>query len=172
MGKKLLIIGAGGHGRVVAEVAQDCGYAEIAFIDDNISKAIGKIQDLEKYKSEYEYAFVAIGNNSLRIKLLDLVKGLGYKIPVLVHSTAYVSKSCEIKEGSIIEPKAIVNTNTVIGQGCIISVGAIVDHDVVVGKCCHINAGSVVIAGSVIEDYYKLDAGEVFSGVKTVKVSK
>ena len=63
--KSLLIIGAGGHGQVVKEIAQDLGYERIDFIDDHNSRAIGKIKDLENFK-EYQNAFVGIGNNKLR----------------------------------------------------------------------------------------------------------
>lgn len=57
MDKKILIIGAGGHRRVVAEVARDCGYNEIKYLDDKSDIAIGKIVNLEKLKKEYAYVF-------------------------------------------------------------------------------------------------------------------
>lgn len=172
MSGKLLIIGAGGHGQVVAEVAKDCGYCETAFIGDNSQLAIGTISDLEKFKSQYDSAFVGIGNNKLREKLVLRIKEIGFDVPVLIHPSAYVSKSCVIKEGTIIEPKAIVNTHSVIGEGCIISVGSIVDHDVSVGKYCHINSGAIVKAGAEIKDYEKLEAGEVILGYKSARVKQ
>lgn len=58
----LLLIGAGGHGKVVAEIAEDCGYEKIDFLDSNSPESIGKISDLEKFTNQYEYAFVGIGN--------------------------------------------------------------------------------------------------------------
>lgn len=157
----LLIIGAGGHGRVVAEVASDCGYDKIDYLDDNNPIAIGKIDELDKYVNQYKEAFVGIGNNTLREELIQRLRHAGYQIPTLIHSTAYVSKTAKIQEGVIIEPKAIVNTHSVIHDGSIISVGAIIDHDVNIGMCCHINAGAIVMAGSCIDSYQKLDAGEV-----------
>lgn len=156
--RKLLIIGAGGHGKVVAEVAQDCGYEEIAFLDDNSTDAIGKTDEIENFARQYEDAFVGIGNNELRQNMLNRLKEAGYHIPVLVHPTAYVSKTTEIAEGMIVEPEAIVNTETVIGTGCIISVGSVVDHNVVLEECVHVNAGALV------ENGRKIEAGEIVPG--------
>ena len=172
MDRKLLIIGAGGHGQVVAEVAEDCGYVETAFLDDNSNRAIGKIDDLEKFKLKYSEVFVGIGDNKKREKLLTKIKKLGFNIPILVHPTAYISKSCKIENGTIIEPKVIVNANSVIGEGSIISVGAIVDHDVVIGKFCHINSGAIVKAGAEVVSYEKLEAGKVVLGYESAIVKQ
>lgn len=163
MSKRILIIGAGGHGRVVAEVAQDCDYDEVAFLDDNSDLAIGKISDIKNFKDKYTDVFIGIGNNKVREKLLTEIKTLGFNIPALVHPSAYISRSSMIGIGTIIEPKAIVNANSVIGEGCIISVGSIIDHDVTIGKCCHINAGAIVMASKEIKNLIKIEAGEVCS---------
>lgn len=163
MCKRFLIIGAGGHGRVVAEVAQDCGYDEIAFLDDNSDLAIGKISDIKNFKDKYTDVFIGIGNNKVREKLLMEIKTLGFNIPALIHPSAYISRSSKIGIGTIIEPKAIVNANSIIGEGCIISIGSIVDHDVTIGKCCHINSGAIVMASKDIKKLTKIEAGEVCS---------
>lgn len=169
--KGLLIIGAGGHGKVVAEVAEDIGYKHIAFLDDNAQEAIGKISEVEKYKNQYSDAFVGIGNNELRGKLIGKLLDCGYTVPILVHPSAYVSRTAKIDIGTVIEPKAIVNANSHISTGCIISVGAIVDHDVEIGDCCHVNAGAIVKAGGKVEHYRKLEAGEVVLGYKSAIVT-
>ena len=170
MYRKLLIIGAGGHRQVVAEVAADCGYSDIAFIDDNNENAIGTISELGRLQKEYSDAFIGIGNNKLRRQLLEKIKNMGFNIPVLIHPSAYISRSCEIQKGVIIEPKAIVNAHSVIGEGSIISVGSIVDHNVTIGRCCHINAGSVLKAGAYITDYEKIEAGQVILGYESARV--
>ena len=162
--RKLLIIGAGGHGKVVAEIAESLGYREIAFLDDNHPAAIGKIEEMETFIRQYSDAFVGIGNNRLRGELLQRLSECGYRIPTLIHPTAYVSRSASIGAGTLVEPMAIVNANSCIGDGCIISVGAIVDHDASIGQCCHINAGAVISAGSAVEELQKIDAGEVVKG--------
>lgn len=162
---KLLIVGAGGHGQVVREVAEAIGtYEKIDFVDDNSELAIGKMSDLQTLRNEYDAAFVGIGNNRLRRELLGKLENYGYSIPVLIHPTAYVSRSAVIAKGTVVEPKAIVNANTKVGEGCIISVGAIVDHDVVLEECVHVNAGAICKAGSVVTAEIKLEAGQVVKG--------
>ena len=155
--ESLLIIGAGGHGRVVAEIAEACGYDSIAFLDDNSPTAIGKIKEMESYTPQYDGVFIAIGNNALRQQLAGQLKQLkGAKLVTLVHPTAYVSPSATVGAGTVVEPKAVINTNSQIGQGCIISVGTVVDHDCLIGDFCHINAGVVCGAGSCVEALTRL----------------
>ncbi len=172
MSSKLLIIGAGGHGHVVAEVAEDCGYTDIAFIDDNSDVAVGKITDIITFKDKYQSAFVGIGNNKVRDKILRNLKKWGFEIPTLIHPSAYISRTAVVCEGTIVEPKAIVNANSRIGKGSIISVGAIVDHDVEIGKCCHVNSGAIVKAGGKLDDFIKLEAGEVVFGYESAVVKR
>lgn len=159
--KELLIIGAGGHGKVVAEIAEGIGYEEIAFLDDNSSEAIGKIADIEKFKEQYSNAFVGIGNNKLRGELIQKLLDCGYTVSVLIHPSAYISRTATVGIGTVIEPKVTVNANSKINEGCIISVGAIVDHDAEIGACCHIIAGVIVKAGGKITAFRKLEDGEV-----------
>lgn len=170
MGKSLLILGAGGHGKVVKEVALAMKsasgniYEYVDFLDDNSLDAIGKISEVELYINQYDEAFCGIGNNQFRKVILEKLAILGYEIPVLIHPSAYVSDTAVIGKGTVVEPKAIVNANTVVGSGCIISVGAIVDHNVTVGDCCHVNAGAICEAGSKLEVCTKLEVGEVVKG--------
>ena len=164
MGKSLLIIGAGGHGKVVAEVAAACGYDNISFLDDNSEEAIGKINEMKAFCSQFANAFVGIGNNQFRNKMIKELLEIGYEVPVLLHPTAYVSKTAKISAGTVVEPLAIANTNSVIGKGCIVSVGAIVDHDTVLEDCVHVNAGAIVKSGAHVEENRKLEAGEIIFG--------
>ena len=164
MGKSLLIIGAGGHGKVVAEVAAACGYDNISFLDDNSEEAIGKINEMKAFCNQFANAFVGIGNNQFRNKMIKELLEIGYEVPVLIHPTAYVSKTAKISAGTVVEPLAIANTNSVIGKGCIVSVGAIVDHDTVLEDCVHVNAGAIVKSGAHVEENRKLEAGEIIFG--------
>lgn len=160
--KNMLIVGAGGHGKVVKEVAEATGsYGRISFVDDNNPEAIGKLSDLARLQKEYGSAFVSIGNNHLRRELLQMLENMGFEIPVLIHPSAYVSKTCKIEKGTMIGPKAIVSANTYIGVGSIISAGAIIDHDVVLESCVHIDVGAIVKAGRKVKEETKLKAGEV-----------
>lgn len=161
---KLLIVGAGGHGQVVSEIARELGYDHIEFLDDNYKDAIGGLSDIEKYASEFEFAFVAIGKNKNRSDLIEILVKHGYKIPVLIHPTAYVSKSATLGAGTVVAPMAVVNANTTIGVGGIISAAAVVDHNVVIGEFAHIDAGVIVKSGGAVASFTKIDAGQVVPG--------
>lgn len=169
--KSLLIIGAGGHGKVVAEVAEDLGYKRIDFLDDNAQNALGKIEDIGKY-TNYGEAFCGIGDNKLRGDIIQEIKKTGYSLATLIHPSAYVSRSAKIGQGSIIEPGAMINANSIIGEGAIVSLGALIDHDVVVGEYAHINSGAIVKAGGSVPSYEKLEAGAVVLGYETAVVRK
>lgn len=163
---KLLIVGAGGHGSVVKEIAQaqtDYHFDSIAFVDDRSTNAISTTADLKDLQREYDMAIVAIGNNRIRASLQRKLKELGYSIPTLIHPTAYVSSSAHIGEGTVVEPMAIINANACIHDGCIISVGTIVDHDAVVEEYCHVNAGAIVMSMAHLDAYEKIDAGKVLA---------
>lgn len=164
MNKNLLILGAGGHGKVVKEIADAFGYTNIAFLDDNSTEAIGKIADSKAFVNQFQEVIVGIGNNKFRGELLTRLEQEGFAIPVLIHPTAYVSKSALIGKGTVVEPMAIVNANSKIGIGCIVSVGSIVDHDAVLEDCVHVNAGAICKAGSFISKETKLEAGQVVKG--------
>ena len=168
---KLLILGAGGHGQVIEEVAESMKdnkgqpiYDKIDFLDDGNEKAVGKLEEAALYLNNYDEAFVGIGNNQIRKYYLEVLESLGFSIPTLIHPSAYVSRSAVIEKGVVIEPQVIVNANTHISKGTIVSIGAIVDHNVQIGAYSHINAGAICKAGSQIPEVYKLDAGEVAFG--------
>lgn len=163
MAKTMLILGAGGHGQVVAEIAGACGYT-CSFLDDNSAAAIGKIQQIEQFVSAFDLFFVAIGNNDIRRKITAKLEALQCPIPAVVHPTAYVSPSATVGAGTVIAPGAVVNTHSRIGKGCIISVGALIDHDALIEDFVHINAGAVCKAGSHVAELTRIDAGVVVQG--------
>ncbi|MCD7791363.1 MAG: hypothetical protein LUH55_12805 [Bacteroides thetaiotaomicron] len=163
----LLILGAGGHGRVVREVAEATGqYENIAFLDDNTdqSDVIGKLSDCDKFTAQFNYAFVAIGNAVARKKYQEILMD-SYKIATLIHPAAHISPSASIGKGTVVMAGAVVQTGCHIGAGCIVSAGAIVDHDSVVGDYCHINAGAIVPSMSTVAAMTKVDYGAVYHGM-------
>lgn len=90
----LLILGAGGHGRVVKETAEAMGvYDTISFLDDRNPNAIGQLDDYKAFRDRFDSAFVAIGDNKLRSQWLEKLRLAGYQVPVLIHPRAYVSPS-------------------------------------------------------------------------------
>lgn len=185
--ENLLIIGAGGHGRVVAETVELEGrWDNIAFLDDRTDvdmvlghKIIGKIDDYKSLKGQYESAIVCIGNNEKRLGLIKDILKVGYKVPVIIHPKASVSKYCNIENGSVILAGVVINTGTNLGMGCIININSCVDHDCVIGDGTHvcsgavvrsmcrvgglsyIGAGAVVKSGTNLSDQYMLADGEI-----------
>lgn len=155
MKQKLLIIGASGHGKVVADIAMKMNkWDSIAFLDDdeNIKQSmnievIGKTNDVSKYINTYDI-FVGIGNNSTRERVQGYIEKLGANIPVLIHPKAIIGEKVEIKSGTVVMAGAIINCCTKIGEGCIINTGATIDHDNEIGDYVHISPG-VNLAGTV-----------------------
>lgn len=145
----LLIIGAGSFSPEVEELAGLLGYADTAFLDDNpvaayCSPVIGTTADIASFRSKYDTAIVALGNNNTRMKYHDELKSCGYNIPILIHPTAYVSPTAQIASGCIIRAKAVVSRDVKLGEATILNVGALIDHHVEIGYGCHILMGAVV----------------------------
>lgn len=163
--KRLLIIGAGGHGQVVKEIAETCGYETIDFLDDNSPNAVGKINETSYKAPDYDGVIVGIGNNAIRRRITEqLEKVEGINTVTLIHPTAFVSSSAIIGKGTVVEPHAIINANCKVGEGCIISVGSILDHDSSIGYFSHINAGAICMAGSNVKALTKVNAREIIKG--------
>lgn len=155
MKDKLLIIGASGHGKVVADIALKMDrWKNIAFLDDDESikeimglKIIGKSADAIKYIDDVEL-FVAIGNNATREKILTKLEAAKASIPVLIHPNAIIGDQVKLGQGTVVMPGVVVNCCTKIGRGCIINTGATIDHDNVIEDYAHISPG-VHLAGTV-----------------------
>lgn len=152
MNKKLLIIGASGHGRVVADIAKKMNkWEDIAFLDDDkniqFPIVIGTTKDAFLYINNYDI-FVAIGNNKTREKLQEQLKNAGANIPILIHPSAIIGEMVKVGIGTALMAGAVVNCCSTIGEGCIINTGAIIDHDNMVDDYVHISPG-VCLAGTV-----------------------
>lgn len=146
--KKLLIVGAGGHGRVAADVAAAMqAFHEIAFLDDDVLKIepaypiIGKVEDAPHFIGEWSF-FVAVGNNLIRKKITEELTGENASIDSLVHPSAILGTNVCIGEGSIIMPGVIVNNHAEIGKSVILNTSCSVDHDCVIGDYCHVAVGA------------------------------
>lgn len=163
----LLILGAGGHGKVVAEAAEQEGrWNKISFLDDREDidsihdfNIVGKLEEYPNLTNGYKYAFVAIGNNEKRIELIDKLISYGYNVPVIIHPRAYVSKYSILEAGTVILPGAVVNTDSKVGRGCIININACVDHDCKIEDGVHISSGAVVRSMSTVGKFSLIGAG-------------
>ena len=148
MKEKLLLVGAGGFGRVVLEHAQkkyDC-----VFLDDGEQTSadgvpvIGKTSDIEKLFGEYKKLLVTIGNNALREKLYKRAEKCGYTFPNIIVPSAYISPHAKLGSGIVILNNAVVQNNAKIGDGTILNPGVEAHHDSTIGKYCIVYTNSVV----------------------------
>lgn len=146
--KKLIIIGAGGHGKVISDIAVRNGYGEVVFLDDNEIltecagfPVIGKISNAVEIEGD---KIVAIGDAKIRKRMQENLDN----IVSLVHPDAAISRRVKVGKGTVIMAGAVINSDTVIGEGCIINTCSSVDHDCKIGSYSHISVGTHV-AGTV-----------------------
>ncbi len=162
MEKKLLILGCGGHGKVVADIAEKCAYfKDISFLDKKSlskysrytvfdNKIIGDIneENIEKFSKEYTHFFVGIGDNKVRIQWLKIIKRMNIKITKIIDPSAEISKYSEIDEGTFINKNTVIQCDSKIKSGSILNTSSTIDHDCIIGEGTHISPG-VNIAGNV-----------------------
>lgn len=163
--KNLIIIGAGGHGRVIADIARKLSeYQTISFLDDGNAKEsmglpiVGKTCDAEKYINTADI-FVAIGNSKIRGDFIERLLKRGANVPTLIHPSAIIGACVEIGTGTAIMAGAVINPCSKLGKGVILNTCSSIDHDCVIGDYCHIAVG-VHVAGTVcLGDKVWLGAG-------------
>lgn len=162
--KRLIILGAGGYGRTVADVAAQTGqFSTIHFLDDNSQAAdvLGRCDDFLQYADEQTVFYPAFGNNEGRVKWLDALTEAGCIVPVIVHPTAYISPQANLAIGTAVLPGALINTGCKVQRGCIVNCGAIVDHGCVLEEGVHVCLGAIVKAENRLPRCMKIEAGEV-----------
>lgn len=164
--KKLAIIGASGHGKVIVDIAVKNGYKEIVFLDDNPNvqecagfRVVGTSEDVDKY-SDYD-VIVAIGNASIRKKIHKQVGE--YRLATLIHPQAVISRRVTIGKGTVVMAGVVINSDTKIGEGCIINTGASVDHDCNIGDFVHVSVGAHVAGTVTVGDGTWIGAGTTVS---------
>ena len=159
---RLIILGAGGYGRTVGDVAVQLGY-DVTYLDDNslADDVLGKCEDFARFREEGTLFYPAFGNNETRLNWLNRLMAADCQIPTLIHLTAYVSPTAKVEPGVVILPHAIVNTNCTVKTGCIVNCGAIVDHGCVLEAGVHICLGAIVKAENRIPCCMKVEAGKI-----------
>ena len=154
--KRLAILGASGHGKVVAEIAELCGWGKIHFFDDawpdvgqnGIWSVVGKTNDLTHKTREYDSAIVAIGDNKIRYEKSLFLISKGFELATLIHPAAISSQYTNISQGSVVMAGVVINPFTEFGTACIINTSATIDHDCKIDNAVHISPG-VNLAGAV-----------------------
>ena len=160
MKNKIVIIGAGGQGRVCADIARLMGYAEILFLDDGAANAAGKINDYPRYLPDADF-FVAIGNGAVRRKIQTMLEESGAAIATLIHPNATVAADVIVGKGTVVMAGAVINPGASVGSGNIINTCASVDHDCRVGDYLHIAVGARICGTVRLEDDSWIGAGAI-----------
>lgn len=148
---RLIIIGAGGHGKVIADAALKNGYTNICYIDDHAKgeimgfPIIGTCEDIERLNDENTDFIIGIGNNDVRKKVAE-THDLNWVS--IVHPSAQIAFNAEIGKGTVVMANAVVNVGATIGEHCIINTGAIVEHDNMIENYVHISP-NVALGGTV-----------------------
>lgn len=187
MSNLLLIWGAGGHGKVVLDVARSTGrFARMFFIDDDAGRegtsfcgctVLAGADALQRFP--HSAFVVAIGDNRMRARCFQRACERGLQPAAVIHSSAVIAGSATIAVGTVVMPGTIVNAGAVIGENCIINSGAIIEHDcrierhvhisprvvlgggVSVGALAHVGIGAVVLPGASLGEESLVGAGAV-----------
>lgn len=150
----LVLMGAGGHGRVAADIAEAQGWGRISFLDgaypelnDNAGwPVVGRLEAVREFLAQDSRAFVSIGANARRETVFSTLAG--EDVPVLRHPSATVSRHARIGAGTFIAPGALININAVLGFSVIVNTAASIDHDCRIGDFVHVSPGAS-LAGNV-----------------------
>jgi len=163
MKPKILLIGGGGHCKSVIDVIEQENKFIIAGIIDKKEligtkilnyKIIGCDDDLEILFQQYKYAIITVGHiksNSIRVKLFNLVKSIGYNTPTIISPLAYVSKYAKIDKATVVHHQALINSDAYIGKNCIINSKALIEHDVRIEDNTHISTSTIINGGVVVK---------------------
>lgn len=154
--EKLLLVGAGSFGCMVAELAirqYDC-----AFVDDGRAAGemvcgvpvVGKVSDLSKLRAEYEKLVVCVGNNAFRARVYELARTMGYEFPNIIAPSAYVSPFAKIGKGCVLMQNVCVQNGAVVGDGVLLNAGVEIHGGGAVGDYALIYTNSVVHTGAKV----------------------
>lgn len=167
---KLLIIGAGGHGEVVADTTEACGYSNIAFLEQSWPEQAenGWLKVVGKPKQSDVTMFCEIGKNDIRALMFE-----EYQLnnsPVLIHPSAILSPTVKTGPGALVVAGSIVNADTSIGRSAILNTACSVDHDCLIGDFVHISPGAHLAGDVRVGDITSIGIGSVVSeGVRIGK---
>ncbi|EOW9250401.1 TPA: acetyltransferase [Vibrio cholerae] len=154
--KRCAILGASGHGKVIAELAELNHFTEIHFFDDRWPElqsvehwsVLGDTSELLSLFQRYELVVVAIGNNKVRLEKFSLLKSAGARLSFIAHPSAIISRYSILGEGCVVMANAVINSFSSVGEACIVNTNATIDHDCVIGDGVHICPG-VNLSGGV-----------------------
>jgi sugar O-acyltransferase (sialic acid O-acetyltransferase NeuD family) len=183
MKPKLLLIGAGGHCKVILDLllkSKKYGIAGIIDLKERIGDnvfgvpVVGTDLDLPKFfKKGVRYCFISlgsVGDSKLRTKLYGLARNAGFMFPNLIHPSAMISLRATLGDGNYIAPKVVINAGAQIGNNCILNTGVIIEHDCRLGNFVHIAPGSVLSGGVNIGNNCHIGIGSLI--IQNLKIGE
>ena len=169
MKEDIVIVGAGGHSLVCAEIAKLVGYKNIIFLDDSPNALVdvsGTTENLPLFIDKYDI-FVAIGDNSVRESFIKKIISLNGTLATLVHPKSVVSETAEIGVGTVVMAGTVINPKVVVGKGVIVNTCSSVDHNSHLKNYCHISVGAHLAGNVVIGERTFVGAGStVINNIK------
>lgn len=172
--RRIVLIGASGHGKVCAGIAELMGYHNILFLDDAAIEKCGDYRvagvadDFVNYIDDQTDFFVSIGNAACRSEIQTKIEAKTGSIATLIHPASIIDKNTKIRKGSVIAAGAVINTGTSIGRGAIVNTSSSIDHDCQVGDWCHVAVGAHLCGTVFIGDFTWIGAGAIVSNNLTV----
>jgi len=174
MKTKLLLVGAGGHCRIILDLllkTKQYSLAGILDVKERVGQEvlgvpiIGTDADLPKiHQQGVKQCFISmgsIGSPQLRMKLHRLALDAGYKFPNIIHPQAIISSRVSMGEGNFVAPGAIINVLTKLGSQCIVNTGAIIEHDCQIGDFVHVSPGAVLSGGVIVGEQTHIGTGSI-----------
>jgi sugar O-acyltransferase (sialic acid O-acetyltransferase NeuD family) len=149
-----LVYGAGGHGKVVADLVLDSGETLLGFIDDDPRRAEEAMFGLpvrslsEWLKSGNPRVALGIGDNAVRRSVFQKVREAGLPLATLVHRSASVARSAELGDATVAMAGCVVNADARIGLGAILNSGCVVEHEVILGDFVHVSPSAALGGGA------------------------
>ena len=160
---KVLLWGAGAHGRVIHDLAGACGYSHIAFIDDQppAERVCGcpVLLPGDHRIGDYRHFVVSVGDNRLRARLFEAGLARGLEPAVLIHPSAVISRSAILRRGTIVLPLVAVGSGVAIGENCILNTACVVEHDSRLSNHVHISPGAIIGGEVTVEAFAHVGMG-------------
>jgi sugar O-acyltransferase (sialic acid O-acetyltransferase NeuD family) len=162
---KVLLWGAGAHGRVIHDLAGACGYSDIAFVDD-LPYAAGVcvcgspvLSPDDARIGDYQHFIVSLGDNRLRARCFEVALERGLEPAVLIHPSAVISRSATVGRGTMVLPLVSVGAGAIIGENCILNTACVIEHDSRVSHHAHISMGAILGGEVTVEAHAQVGMG-------------
>ncbi len=169
---RIVIIGAGGHAKVVADVARSAGYVVECFVANDKKEHCGlRVLTFEEFsKSPFRVAALGIGDNIARKKVYGELKAKEIEFLPLIHASAVISRSVQISEAVVVMPLCVINADAKIEIGAIINSGVIIEHDCIIGEFAHVSPNAALAGGASVGEYSHVGIGA--SVIQNIKIGK